>query len=91
VTDNVSPARDRKSAGSEQGSGGGMNKVTSILVWAGVATVGAFSFAALALGRGEHVNAVWLVTAALATYFIAYQGVEIRSKSDERNVNLPNF
>jgi len=50
-----------------------MSKVTSILVWAGVAIVGAFSFAALALGRGESVNAVWLVTAALATYFIAYR------------------
>ena len=50
-----------------------MNKLTSILVWGGVAVVGAFSFAALALGRGEHVNAVWLVTAALASYFIAYR------------------
>ncbi|MET0205052.1 MAG: carbon starvation CstA family protein, partial [Casimicrobiaceae bacterium] len=50
-----------------------MNKLTSILVWGGIAIVGAFSFAALALNRGEHVNAVWLVTAALATYFIAYR------------------
>ncbi|HEY5863325.1 MAG TPA: carbon starvation CstA family protein [Casimicrobiaceae bacterium] len=50
-----------------------MNKLTSILVWGGIAVVGAFSFAALALNRGEHVNSVWLVTAALATYFIAYR------------------
>jgi len=50
-----------------------MNKITSMLVWGAVAVVGAFSFAALALGRGENVNAVWLVTAALATYFIAYR------------------
>ena len=50
-----------------------MNKLTSVLIWIGIAIVGAFSFAALALGRGEHVNAVWLVTAALATYFIAYR------------------
>ena len=35
--------------------------------------IGAFSFAALALGRGESVNAVWLVTAALSVYFIAYR------------------
>ena len=27
----------------------------------------------LALNRGESVNAVWLVTAALAVYFIAYR------------------
>ena len=30
-----------------------MNKLTSILLWIAVAVVGAFSFAALALGRGE--------------------------------------
>src|SRR4029079_13481695 len=50
-----------------------MNKLTSILLWPLIAIVGAFSFAALALGRGEHVGAVWLVTAAVCTYFIAYR------------------
>jgi len=44
-----------------------------MLVWPVVAIVGAFAFAALALGRGEHVSAVWLVTAALSVYFIAYR------------------
>ncbi len=50
-----------------------MNKVLSVLLWPAIAVVGAFSFAALALGRGESVNAVWLVTAALSVYFIAYR------------------
>ena len=50
-----------------------MNGVKSFLVWAAVAIVGAVSFAALALGRGESVNAVWLVTAALSVYIIAYR------------------
>jgi carbon starvation protein CstA len=50
-----------------------MNKLASILLWPAVAIVGAISFAALALGRGESVNAVWLVTAALSVYFIAYR------------------
>jgi carbon starvation protein CstA len=50
-----------------------MNKLASLLLWPAVAIVGAFSFAALALGRGESVNAVWLVTAALSVYFIAYR------------------
>jgi carbon starvation protein CstA len=50
-----------------------MNKVLSLLLWPAVAIVGAFSFAALALGRGESVNAVWLVTAGLSVYFIAYR------------------
>ena len=50
-----------------------MNKLTSILVWVVIAIVGAIAFAALALGRGESVNAAWLVTAALSVYFIAYR------------------
>jgi carbon starvation protein CstA len=50
-----------------------MNKVLSLLIWPAVAILGAFSFAALALGRGETVNAVWLVTAGLSVYFIAYR------------------
>lgn len=50
-----------------------MNKLTSLLLWPAVAIVGALSFGALALGRGESVNAVWLVTAALCVYFIAYR------------------
>ena len=50
-----------------------MNNLMSIALWPLVAIVGAFSFAALALGRGESVGAVWLVTAAVCTYFIAYR------------------
>jgi carbon starvation protein len=53
--------------------GGAMNKLASILLWGVLAAVGAFSFASLALGRGESVNAIWLVTAALTVYFIAYR------------------
>ncbi|WP_028450827.1 MULTISPECIES: carbon starvation CstA family protein [Chitinibacter] len=43
------------------------------LSWLVVALVGAFSFAMLALSRGEHVNAVWLVLAAVSCYSIAYR------------------
>jgi carbon starvation protein CstA len=50
-----------------------MNKLVSVVFWPLLAIVGAFSFAALALGRGESVNAVWLVTAALSVYFISYR------------------
>jgi Carbon starvation protein CstA len=50
-----------------------MNKAMSVLLWPVIAIVGAFSFAALALGRGESVSAVWLVTAAVCVYFIAYR------------------
>ncbi|HUL63062.1 MAG TPA: carbon starvation CstA family protein [Burkholderiaceae bacterium] len=50
-----------------------MNRIASVVVWPLIAIVGAISFATLALGRGETVNAVWLVTAALSVYFIAYR------------------
>jgi len=50
-----------------------MNKLASFVLWPAVAIIGAASFAALALGRGESVNAVWLVTAALSVYLIAYR------------------
>ena len=45
----------------------------SKLVWSLVAIIGAISFAMLALSRGEHVNAVWLVLAAACVYSIAYR------------------
>ena len=50
-----------------------MSKLASLLLWPVIAVLGAISFGALALGRGESVNAVWLVTAALSVYFIAYR------------------
>jgi len=50
-----------------------MNKLASMLVWMAVAFLGAMAFSALALSHGESVNAIWLVTAALCVYFIAYR------------------
>ena len=46
---------------------------TSKIVWILVAILGAVSFGTLALSRGEHVNAVWLVLAAICVYSIAYR------------------
>ncbi|SDY13542.1 carbon starvation CstA family protein [Acinetobacter kyonggiensis] len=46
---------------------------TSKIVWILVAVLGAVSFGTLALSRGEHVNAVWLVLAAICIYSIAYR------------------
>jgi carbon starvation protein len=50
-----------------------MNRVTSTLLLILVAILGAGSFAWLALSRGEPVNAAWLLTAAICTYYIAYR------------------
>ena len=43
------------------------------LAWAGTALLGAGSLGVLALHRGETVNALWLVTAALCVYALAYR------------------
>src|ERR1700758_4764286 len=43
------------------------------LLWAAIAVLGAAALAIIALERGEPVNAMWLVIAALCTYTIAYR------------------
>jgi len=43
------------------------------LAWAVLALVGAVCFATLALRRGESVNALWIVTAAVAIYLVAFR------------------
>ncbi len=41
--------------------------------WAGVAVLGAGALAVVALHRGETVNALWLVVAAICVYLLAYR------------------
>ena len=43
------------------------------LMWAGIAALGAISFAIVALARGEPVNAAWLVIASICIYVITYR------------------
>ncbi|GAA2881466.1 carbon starvation CstA family protein [Streptosporangium fragile] len=47
--------------------------VRSIIIWTAIAAVGGAGWAVLALSRGENVNAVWLLAAALGSYAIAYR------------------
>jgi carbon starvation protein len=44
-----------------------------ILLWATVALVGASAVGGIALHRGESINALWFIAAALCTYAIAYR------------------
>ena len=50
-----------------------MPKVLRILLWILVSLLGAFALATIALHRGEEINAMWLVVAAVATYAVAYR------------------
>lgn len=50
-----------------------MNILRTRLSWLAIALLGAIAFAMLALNRGEPVNALWLIVAAVACYSIAYR------------------
>src|SRR5207253_5025039 len=59
----------------QAGGGAGFmgNRLGGWVIWIGVALVGAVCWGMLALGRGETINAAWLLFAALASYAIAYR------------------
>ena len=50
-----------------------MNSLASKLVWAAVAVLGAICLGVIALERGESINAIWLVAAALCVFAIGYR------------------
>jgi carbon starvation protein len=50
-----------------------MTNVRAKLAWTGVAILGAISLGIVALSRGETINAVWLVLAAICSYLLAYR------------------
>src|SRR6266480_3189619 len=50
-----------------------MRKTLRILIWLAVAVLGALALATVALHRGEQINAMWLVVAAVCTYTIGYR------------------
>lgn len=50
-----------------------MPKVLRLLLWTAISLLGAFALATIALHRGEQINAMWLVVAAVATYAVGYR------------------
>src|SRR5258707_13533448 len=50
-----------------------MPKIARILIWTLVALLGALALATVALHRGEQINAMWLVVAAICTYAVGYR------------------
>ena len=58
-----------------------------IAVWVGIALLGGVSWTVLAIVRGETVNAMWFVFAAVCSYLIAYR---FYSKFIERKLLRPN-
>jgi carbon starvation protein len=52
---------------------GGPRSLGSVLLWVGIAAVGAVCWGVLAIARGETISALWLLFAALCSYAIAYR------------------
>jgi carbon starvation protein len=50
-----------------------MKHLLRILIWVAVAVLGALAVATIALHRGEPINALWLVAAALCSYSLGYR------------------
>src|SRR5580658_9524405 len=50
-----------------------VKKAVSIIIWLAVALLGAWAYAAIALHRGEHLNSVFILMAALCTYALGYR------------------
>ena len=50
-----------------------MKRLGRILVWVTVALLGAVALGKIALGRGESLNAIWFVIAAVCCYLVAYR------------------
>ncbi|TBU76779.1 carbon starvation protein A [Pseudomonas daroniae] len=50
-----------------------MTRMASHIAWFAVAVLGAFALGTVALNRGESINALWIVVAAVAIYLVAYR------------------
>ena len=50
-----------------------MGRLASHIGWALLAVVGAFALGYIALNRGETINALWIVVAAVSIYLVAYR------------------
>jgi len=50
-----------------------MRKMGQVLLWSAVALLCAFAITVIAVYRGEHINALWLVVAAVSSYALGYR------------------
>jgi carbon starvation protein len=50
-----------------------VKKFVSLLIWCGVALLGATAYGTIALHRGEGLNSIYILAAALCTYAIGYR------------------
>src|SRR5512140_2462228 len=49
------------------------NPLVKVIGWSAIALTGAYALATIAIRRGEPINAMWLVVAALCVYAVGYR------------------
>jgi carbon starvation protein len=50
-----------------------MKRVSVLIIWLAIALLGAWAYATLAINRGEPINSVYILIAALSTYAIGFR------------------
>ena len=50
-----------------------MNRITNIVIGVGLAVIGAGAVGGIALNRGETINTLWFITAAVCIYVLGYR------------------
>ena len=50
-----------------------MKRLVPTLVWGAVSLLGAYALGVVALTRGEPINSIWIVAAAICVYAVAYR------------------
>ena len=50
-----------------------MNKILGHVLWAAMAVAAAFCLGGIAINRGEPINSIWLVLAAVCTYLVGFR------------------
>ena len=50
-----------------------MKRLSTFIFWTAVAVAGALAFGTIAFRRGEPINSLWLLTAAVCTYALGYR------------------
>ena len=60
-------------------------KIFKHIPWVILGIIGAFCLAVVALRRGEHVSALWIVVASVSVYLVAYRYYSLvhRPEGDE--------
>src|SRR5690606_32707751 len=65
-----------------------MTSLVKQIGWIALAVIGAFALGTVALARGETINALWIVVAAVAVYLVAYRYYALYLANTVVGVNL---